>query len=72
MTDETIEPIDKPTNGKVTVTLEISDPVSQLGVETRLLEFESEKSFVSKRLADHIWNELLIDVEDHGVEVKST
>lgn len=65
----TSEPTDKSTNGKVTLEFEISDPVLDLGIETRLVGFESEKSFVTEELAEHLGREHGIDVEDHGVEI---
>jgi len=63
------EPIDKMTNGTVTLTLEISDPVTELGIETRLLDYDMEGSLVTEELAEHIWNEYGIDVEEHGAEI---
>jgi hypothetical protein len=65
----TSEPTDKSTNGKVTLELEISDPCLDLGIETRLVGFESEKSFVTEELAEHLEWEHNIDVEEHGVEI---
>lgn len=65
----TSEPTDKSTNGKVTLEFEISDPVMDPCIETRLVGFESEKSFVTEELAEHLEWEHNIDVEKHGVEI---
>lgn len=66
---ETTEPTDKMTNGTVTVELEISDPVTELGIETRLLKCEVDGSLVTDDLAQHIWDEHGIDVTDFGAEI---
>lgn len=66
---EVTEPTDEMTNGTVTLELELSDPVGKAGIETRLLELESEKSFVTGQLAEHLWCELGIDVEQHDIDV---
>jgi hypothetical protein len=65
----TLEPSDKQTNGKVTLEIEVSDPCLDLGIETRLVGFVSEKSFVTEELAEHLEWEYDIDVEEHGVEI---
>jgi hypothetical protein len=64
-----LESTDKSTNGTVTLTLEVSDPVVDLGIETRLLDFDMEGSLVTEELAEHIWSEYNIDVEEHGAEI---
>lgn len=56
-------------NGAVRVVLDISDPVTDLGIKTEKVSVEAEGSKVTDELAEHIWNELLIDVEDHGIGV---
>lgn len=68
---ETLEPTDKRTNGTVTLKIEVSDPVMERGIETRLIGFDMKGSIVTERLADHIWDEYYIDVEEYGAEVVS-
>ena len=63
------EPTEKMTNGTVTLTLEVSGPVTDLGIETRLLDFDMEGSLVTEELAEHIWSEFGLDVEEHGAEI---
>lgn len=62
---------DKTTNGTVTLELEISDPVMEAGIETRLTGIESEKEFVTQRLADHVRLQHDIDLEEFGIDVRS-
>ena len=60
--------VDQLTNGEVRVVLDISDPVTDLGIRTDKISVESNGK-ISDELAEHIWNELLIDVSDHDIEV---
>jgi len=55
-------------NGAVRVVLDISDPVMDLGIKTETVSVESEGG-ITEELAEHIWDELLIDVDDHDIKV---
>lgn len=57
-------------NGMVTLKLAVGDPVTDLGIRTDRVEVEFEKSFVTSELADHLWYEYNIDVDDYDVEVR--
>ena len=63
------EPYDGLTNGKVTITIEICDPIGKLGIMTSMTEFDSEKSYVTDELAEHLEWEHGIDVSDFDLEV---
>lgn len=56
-------------NGAVRVVVDISDPVTSIGIRTDRVSVEAEGSWVSPELADHLHREMLLDVEDHGIEV---
>lgn len=62
------EPTDNLNNGQVTLELTITDEVSGLGILTELTGFEATNG-VTEELAEHIWDEYRIDVEEHGVEI---
>jgi len=55
-------------NGAVRVVLDISDPVMDLGIKTETVSVESEGG-ITEELAEHIWDELLIDVDNHDIKV---
>lgn len=63
------EATDSTNNGQVTIELTITDEVMNLGILTELISIESEKSFVTDELADHLMHEYHIDVEEHGIEI---
>lgn len=65
----TAEPTEKSTNGTVTLEIEVSDPVMERGIEARTLDVDIEGSLVTEQLAEHIWDEYHIDVEEHGAEI---
>jgi len=56
-------------NGAVRVVMDISDPVTDLGIKTDRVSVEASGSKVSEELAQHLWDELLIDVDDHDIGV---
>lgn len=56
-------------NGAVRVVLDIADPVASLGIVTETVSVEADGSPVTDALAEHIWDELLLDVEEHDIEV---
>lgn len=68
MSLELQEPTDALTNGQVTIELTISDEVAGLGIVTQLTDFDSEKTFVTRELHDHLLD-YNVDVRDHGVDV---
>ncbi len=55
-------------NGSVRVVLDVSDPVASLGVKTNKVSVEADGK-VSEELADHLWHELHIDIDDYDIEV---
>jgi len=66
---DVLEPTEKSTNGTVTLEIEVSDPVMERGIETRIVGADVAGLLVTEQLAEHIQDEYYIDVEEHGVEV---
>ena len=60
--------VDDLTNGEVRIVIDVSDPVTDLGIRTERVSVESNGK-VSEELAQHIWDEYLFSVEEEGVEV---
>ncbi len=56
-------------NGSVRVVMDISDPVTDLGIKTDKVSVEASGSKVSEDLAQHLWDELFIDVDDYDIGV---
>jgi hypothetical protein len=56
-------------NGAVRLVLDVYDPVTSLGIVTERESVEVAGSQVSADLADHLWAEHGIDVEEHDIKV---
>lgn len=72
MSDKTVgvEPdVEQRHNGAVRIVLDISDPVMDMGIRTDTVSVECSGSLVTESLADHIWDELLVNIEEYGIQV---
>lgn len=60
--------VDALTNGEVRLVIDVSDPVTDLGIHSEPVSVESNGK-VSDELAEHIWDEYRIAVHEHGIGV---
>ncbi|WP_373189955.1 hypothetical protein [Halolamina sp.] len=60
--------VDDLNNGAVRIVIDVSDPVTDLGIRTDNVSVEADGK-VSEELAEHLWDELFLDVDDFGIGV---